>query len=179
MGVKIFLPLTSITELFCSIVKGEENLCKKQISTVTGPCRKTAPPKYFMSIFQMTAMIREERSKENKTASASAYFAGGKYIYTKIFNLSEDETRQTLILEFEAVYQNAIVFLNGRQVAERPYGYTNFFVDITGKVIAGTNERKSLQTTQMSRTADGTPDPVSTAKCTFTVPKVLIFVQKG
>ena len=88
------------------------------------------------------AMIREERSKENKTASASAYFAGGKYIYTKIFNLSEDETRQTLILEFEAVYQNAIVFLNGRQVAERPYGYTNFFVDITGKVIAGTNELK-------------------------------------
>ena len=62
------------------------------------------------------AMIREERSKENKTASASAYFAGGKYIYTKIFDLSENETRQTLILEFEAVYQNAIVFLNGRQV---------------------------------------------------------------
>ena len=53
------------------------------------------------------AMIREERSKENKTASASAYFAGGKYIYTKIFDLSENETRQTLILEFEAVYQNA------------------------------------------------------------------------
>ena len=88
------------------------------------------------------AMIREERSKENKTASASAYFAGGKYIYTKIFDLSENETRQTLILEFEAVYQNATVFLNGRQVAEHPYGYTNFFVDITGKVIAGTNELK-------------------------------------
>lgn len=88
------------------------------------------------------AMIREKRSKENKTASASAYFAGGKYIYTKIFDLSENETRQTLILEFEAVYQNATVFLNGRQVAEHPYGYTNFFVDITGKVIAGTNELK-------------------------------------
>ena len=99
------------------------------------------------------AMIREERSKENKTASASAYFAGGKYIYTKIFNLSEDETRQTLILEFEAVYQNAIVFLNGRQVAERPYGYTNFFVDITGKVIAGTNELKVV--------ADNADVPVS------------------
>ena len=36
-----------------------------------------------------------------------------------------------------------------------------------------------LGKTQMSRTADGTPDPVSTAKCTFTVPKVLIFAQKG
>ena len=81
------------------------------------------------------AMIREERSKENKTASASAYFAGGKYIYTKIFDLSENETRQTLILEFEAVYQNATVFLDGRQVAEHPYGYTNFFVDITEKLL--------------------------------------------
>ena len=90
------------------------------------------------------AMIREERSKENKTASASAYFAGGKYIYTKNFDLSENETEQTLILEFEAVYQNATVFLNGRQVAEHPYGYTNFFVDITEKIIAGTNELKVI-----------------------------------
>ena len=57
------------------------------------------------------AMIREERSKENKTASASAYFAGGKYIYTKIFDLSENETRQTLILEFEAVYQLSLIHI--------------------------------------------------------------------
>ena len=35
------------------------------------------------------AMIREERSKNNKTASAGAYFAGGKYIYTKNFDIQD------------------------------------------------------------------------------------------
>lgn len=86
------------------------------------------------------AMIREMRSKSFATAGACAYFSGGKYIYTKRFNLSEKEAAQTLILEFEAVYQNASVFLNGVQIAERPYGYTNFFANITGKVVSGTNE---------------------------------------
>ena len=90
------------------------------------------------------AMIREHRSKENKTCSASAYFAGGKYVYCKNWELPEEDAAQTLILEFEAVYQNATVFLNGEQVAEHPYGYTNFFVDVTGKVREGANELKVI-----------------------------------
>ena len=73
--------------------------------------------------------------KRIKPQVQSAYFAGGKYIYTKIFDLSENETRQTLILEFEAVYQNATVFLNGRQVAEHPYGYTNFLLTSPEKLL--------------------------------------------
>mgnify|MGYP000494484062 CR=1 FL=1 len=31
------------------------------------------------------AMLYEKRAKENKTASASAYFEGGKYIYKKMW----------------------------------------------------------------------------------------------
>lgn len=89
-------------------------------------------------------MIREHRSKENKTSSASAYFAGGKYVYCKNWELLAEDATQTLILEFEAVYQNATVFLNGEQVAEHPYGYTNFFVDVTGKVREGANELKVI-----------------------------------
>lgn len=90
------------------------------------------------------AMIRENRSKENKTASASAYYAGGKYIYTKEWQVSEEDAAKTLIFEFEAVYQNATVFLNGEEVAARPYGYTNFFIDVTGKVKAGSNVIKVI-----------------------------------
>lgn len=83
MDVKIFYhSLINRIVLFNS--KSEENLCKKQISTVTGPYRKTDPMKLLHVNLPDDAMIREERSKENKTASASAYFAGGKYIYTKI-----------------------------------------------------------------------------------------------
>ena len=50
------------------------------------------------------AMIREHRSKENKTSSASAYFAGGKYVYCKNWELSAEDATQTLILEFVAFW---------------------------------------------------------------------------
>ena len=49
------------------------------------------------------AMIREERSKENKTASASAYFAGGKYIYTKILYLIFDYPHKHYTFKYFAV----------------------------------------------------------------------------
>ena len=53
VDVKIFYhSLINRIVLFNS--KSEEKLRKKQISTVTGPYRKTDPMKYFMSIFQMT-----------------------------------------------------------------------------------------------------------------------------
>ena len=33
---------------------------------------------------------------------------------------------QTLVLEFEGVYHNAEVWLNGEKLAFNPYGYTDF-----------------------------------------------------
>ena len=86
------------------------------------------------------AMLYEKRAKENKTASASAYFEGGKYIYKKIWDVDAQTAEQTNILEFEGVYQNARISLNGNQIAERPYGYTNFYVDLTDLLTVGQNE---------------------------------------
>ena len=87
------------------------------------------------------AMLYEERSKEAKTAGASAYFEPGKYIYKKQFTVPQEWQGQKVILECEGVYQNAIVCLNGKQLAERPYGYTDFYVDLTEDLAAeGENE---------------------------------------
>ena len=77
------------------------------------------------------AMLFEERSKEAKTAGASAYFEPGKYIYRKVFAMEEAWQGQKVVLECEGVYQNATVTLNGKLLAERPYGYTDFYVDLT------------------------------------------------
>jgi beta-galactosidase len=41
-------------------------------------------------------------------------------------------------VEFEGVYMNAEVYLNGRKLATQPYGYTSFFVDLTPVVKVGT-----------------------------------------
>ncbi len=86
------------------------------------------------------AMLYEPRSETAKSGSAGAFFAGGKYIYKKNWNVTEEMSKQTMILEFEGVYQNAQVLVNGNCAAEHPYGYTNFFVDVTGQVTAGENE---------------------------------------
>ena len=43
------------------------------------------------------------------------------------------------MLEFEGVYRKAEVFVNGKKAAFRPYGYTNFYVELDGLIHAGEN----------------------------------------
>ena len=43
------------------------------------------------------------------------------------------------MLEFEGVYRKAEVFVNGKKAAFRPYGYTNFYVELDGLLHAGEN----------------------------------------
>ena len=74
------------------------------------------------------AMLFEKRDRNAATAGACGYFPGGVYEYTKRFALPETERGRTHILEFEAVYKNAKVYINGSLAAERPYGYSNFYV---------------------------------------------------
>ena len=76
------------------------------------------------------AMIYESRSKDAATAGASGYFREGKYIYRKMLQVPRDWEEKTVLLECEGVYQNAEVQVNGARAAVRPYGYTNFFVDL-------------------------------------------------
>ena len=80
------------------------------------------------------AMIYEKRSSSSPAAGACGYFLPGAYIYEKVFDAPEEWRDRQVILELEAVYQNASVSLNGRDLAVRPYGYTNFFVDLTGEL---------------------------------------------
>ena len=59
------------------------------------------------------AMLYEKRSKNAATAGACGYFPGGAYVYIKRFPVPEEWREQSAVLEFEAVYQNAQVFVNG------------------------------------------------------------------
>ena len=74
------------------------------------------------------AMLYEKRSKDAATAGVCGYFPGGAYVYIKRLPVPEEWREQSAVLEFEAVYQNAQVFVNGALAAEQRYGYTNFFV---------------------------------------------------
>ena len=83
------------------------------------------------------AMMEEKRIPELEYGFAGAYFPGGKYYYTRSIFGAAEYADSTVVLEFEGVYMNATVLLNGEAVGSWRYGYTNFFVDLTGKLNMG------------------------------------------
>ena len=44
----------------------------------------------------------------------------------------QNTVEKKVLIEFESVYHNAEVYINGKKAAYRPYGYTNFYVDTEG-----------------------------------------------
>ena len=76
------------------------------------------------------AMLLEPRSKDAMPAGACGYFHEGCYIYTKKFTAPLEWKEMSAVLELEAVYMNSSVSLNGTLLAERPYGYSNYFVTL-------------------------------------------------
>ena len=62
--------------------------------------------------------------------AATAYFPSGTWEYKKSFELSPDDVGSAVILEFEGVYRDASVRVNGSLVAQRPNGYADFSVQV-------------------------------------------------
>ena len=96
------------------------------------------------------AMISEDRRADNQSGVNACWFGGYDYEYVKRFTLPKEFKGKVLTLEFEGVYRNAEVYLNGKLLAYRPYGYTNFYVPITDRVRFG--EQNELRV--IARNAD-------------------------
>lgn len=77
------------------------------------------------------AMISERRTQDSAGGINTGWFEGYDYIYEKEFEVSEEDVEKEISFEFEGVYHNAEVYLNGQKAAYRPYGYTNFYVEAT------------------------------------------------
>lgn len=76
------------------------------------------------------AMIAEKRGSDISNGG-HGYFPGGIYTYEKTFTAPAEWKNQTVLIEFEGIYKNATVSLNGRQLCFHPYGYTGFTVELT------------------------------------------------
>ncbi|MBR4394520.1 MAG: glycoside hydrolase family 2 protein, partial [Oscillospiraceae bacterium] len=77
------------------------------------------------------AQITEKRGKDVSNGG-HGYFPGGIYTYEKTFIAPKDWENKVILAEFEGVYKNASVSLNGKELAFHAYGYTGFFVELTG-----------------------------------------------
>lgn len=85
------------------------------------------------------AMPGEKRYPSCRNAVQSGYFPGGKYRYTKTFQINESDLGKNIRLHFGGVYRNALVSVNGEAVKENKYGYSPFTADLTEKVTSGKN----------------------------------------
>ena len=56
---------------------------------------------------------------------------GGTAWYRKHFNISKADAGKTAYLQFDGVYMNSDVWVNGKHLGHYPYGYTSFYYDIT------------------------------------------------
>lgn len=90
------------------------------------------------------AMLREPRTADSAGGTNTGWFEGYDYEYRRTLTIPENELQDTHILEFEGVYHNAEVWINGQQAAFRPYGYTNFYVDCAPYIQAGDNELRVI-----------------------------------
>ena len=61
----------------------------------------------------------------------SGFLPGDTGWYRKTFTLPESYDGKTLMLNFDGVYSNAYVYVNGTMVGEHHYGYSSFAFDIS------------------------------------------------
>ena len=81
------------------------------------------------------AMLAEKRGN-SPYGHNNGFFCGGDYVYEKRFELSADELRQKLVMEFEGSYHHTTVQLNGQTVCSQYHGSIGFYADITDLVQA-------------------------------------------
>ena len=67
------------------------------------------------------------------------YKPGGIGWYRKPFDLPEDWLGKCVSLEFDAVFMNSEVWINGNLLGKRPYGYISFDYDLTKHLKPGKN----------------------------------------
>lgn len=74
--------------------------------------------------------VEGEFSKDNPSTPAGGALPGGIGWYRKHFATPEIEGR-VVTLEFDGIFMNSRVYVNGHEVGYRPYGYSSLCYDIT------------------------------------------------
>ncbi|HEY1515329.1 MAG TPA: glycoside hydrolase family 2 TIM barrel-domain containing protein [Solirubrobacteraceae bacterium] len=67
-------------------------------------------------------------------SNATGFFPGGLGWYRKTFTLPRSMAGKRLSIDFDGVFENSYVYVNGRLVGNHPYGYTGYSYDVTGLV---------------------------------------------
>jgi len=87
-------------------------------------------------------------------ASGTGYSPGGIGWYRKHFRLDSSLKGKHVTVEFDGVYCNSEVWINGQFVGRRPYGYSSFQYDLTPHVRFGNEDNLLTVRVDHSKVAD-------------------------
>jgi len=83
--------------------------------------------------------IEGQFSATNPAGAGGGALPGGIGWYRKTFTVSASDTSRRMSVEFDGVYRNSEVWINGHDLGKRPYGYSSFSSALTPYLRAGEN----------------------------------------
>jgi beta-galactosidase len=69
--------------------------------------------------------------KDSKTKQAQGFLPAGKGWYRKVFTVPANWKNKTVSVEFDGVFKNSEVFINGHSLGIRPNGYISFAYELS------------------------------------------------
>jgi beta-galactosidase len=75
--------------------------------------------------------VEGEFNEKNPATPGGGALPGGIGWYRKVFTLRESDKNKTIFIDFDGVYRNSEVWINGHYLGIRPYGYSSFRYEIT------------------------------------------------
>lgn len=85
------------------------------------------------------------RSPDSPQGVTSGYYPGGVFEYVREFDVPESWRDKTVVLEFEGVYRDAVVFVNGERAAHEGSGYAALTVEADAFLRFGETNRVSVE----------------------------------
>lgn len=83
--------------------------------------------------------IEGEYSKDEPTGSSGGYLPTGIGWYRRHFQMNREDLLRHIWIEFDGIYMNSDVWINGHYLGNYPYGYSSFYYQLTPYLIEGEN----------------------------------------
>lgn len=83
--------------------------------------------------------IEGDFAEDNPSGTGGGALPGGIGWYRKTIDLTDDDLQKNIFIDFDGVYMNSEVYINGHLLGKRPYGYISFRYNLTPYVHEGTN----------------------------------------
>ena len=82
--------------------------------------------------------VEGQFSKDNPATPGGGALPGGIGWYRKAFKVSASDQDKVFYIDFDGVYRNSEVWINGQYLGKRPYGYSSFRYELTPYLKYGT-----------------------------------------